>query len=186
MEFDYLRDYTMYAAVFGFFSFVWFGWAQENPPQTWRKYLGFGSVIAFIVCAIGVYLSIQNWHAKTALSELNNFLLYLSVFYGEFIIAAIGVFLLFRFKRKDFVAPWIAFLVGIHFYALVFVFHDNSLFLLAKLMIIIAIGASIFSRKLNISKSALTGLGSGIVLFRSEEHTSELQSRGHLVCRLLL
>src|SRR5437870_10985864 len=25
-----------------------------------------------------------------------------------------------------------------------------------------------------------------IVVFRSEEHTSELQSRGHLVCRLLL
>src|SRR5690625_6616309 len=28
-----------------------------------------------------------------------------------------------------------------------------------------------------------TGTGSGV---RSEEHTSELQSRGHLVCRLLL
>src|SRR5690625_803094 len=27
---------------------------------------------------------------------------------------------------------------------------------------------------------------SGVILFRSEEHTSELQSRGHLVCRLLL
>src|SRR5690625_5468958 len=26
----------------------------------------------------------------------------------------------------------------------------------------------------------------GICAFRSEEHTSELQSRGHLVCRLLL
>src|SRR5207253_8826199 len=26
----------------------------------------------------------------------------------------------------------------------------------------------------------------GVVLIRSEEHTSELQSRGHLVCRLLL
>src|SRR5690625_6390815 len=26
----------------------------------------------------------------------------------------------------------------------------------------------------------------GRALFRSEEHTSELQSRGHLVCRLLL
>src|SRR5207253_5540335 len=25
-----------------------------------------------------------------------------------------------------------------------------------------------------------------VVIFRSEEHTSELQSRGHLVCRLLL
>src|SRR5437870_9812888 len=26
----------------------------------------------------------------------------------------------------------------------------------------------------------------GVVITRSEEHTSELQSRGHLVCRLLL
>src|SRR5690625_7779755 len=111
MEFDYLRDYTMYAAVFGFFSFVWFGWAQDNPPQTWRKYLGFGSVIAFIVCAIGVYLSIQNWHAETALSELDNFLLYLTVFYGEIIIAAMGVFLLFLFKRNDYVASRITFLI---------------------------------------------------------------------------
>src|SRR5690625_6074313 len=29
-------------------------------------------------------------------------------------------------------------------------------------------------------------LGAMVVLERSEEHTSELQSRGHLVCRLLL
>src|SRR2546429_9658626 len=38
---------------------------------------------------------------------------------------------------------------------------------------------------------AISGLGSweialGVVLPRSEEHTSELQSRLHLVCRLLL
>src|SRR5690625_5457938 len=29
-------------------------------------------------------------------------------------------------------------------------------------------------------------IGDGETLIRSEEHTSELQSRGHLVCRLLL
>src|SRR5690625_6449551 len=29
-------------------------------------------------------------------------------------------------------------------------------------------------------------LGPGVTGMRSEEHTSELQSRGHLVCRLLL
>src|SRR5690625_6636907 len=28
--------------------------------------------------------------------------------------------------------------------------------------------------------------GTGAIMLRSEEHTSELQSRGHLVCRLLL
>src|SRR5690625_6282030 len=32
----------------------------------------------------------------------------------------------------------------------------------------------------------ITALSSFIVALRSEEHTSELQSRGHLVCRLLL
>src|SRR5215510_7992286 len=30
------------------------------------------------------------------------------------------------------------------------------------------------------------GAGAPVLLSRSEEHTSELQSRGHLVCRLLL
>src|SRR5439155_23232471 len=33
---------------------------------------------------------------------------------------------------------------------------------------------------------ALADGGTGILAHRSEEHTSELQSRGHLVCRLLL
>src|SRR5690554_7551389 len=32
----------------------------------------------------------------------------------------------------------------------------------------------------------LDDLGSGVLDLRSEEHTSELQSRPHLVCRLLL
>src|SRR5690625_5658802 len=40
------------------------------------------------------------------------------------------------------------------------------------------------------SQPALGGylmfVGMGLVFLRSEEHTSELQSRGHLVCRLLL
>src|SRR5207253_5296136 len=38
-------------------------------------------------------------------------------------------------------------------------------------------------RDLHVSKEAVTWVLTG---YRSEEHTSELQSRGHLVCRLLL
>src|SRR5690625_5995480 len=37
-----------------------------------------------------------------------------------------------------------------------------------------------------VSKCRITGLHDKDVEVRSEEHTSELQSRGHLVCRLLL
>src|SRR5207253_6937180 len=36
------------------------------------------------------------------------------------------------------------------------------------------------------SRARRTSRCSAILLGRSEEHTSELQSRGHLVCRLLL
>lgn len=41
----------MYAAIFGMFSFIWFGWAQENPRKYWRKYIGVAPWIAFIVGA---------------------------------------------------------------------------------------------------------------------------------------
>src|SRR3989442_9814973 len=38
----------------------------------------------------------------------------------------------------------------------------------------------------NSLKSPIQGVGAWLVTPRSEEHTSELQSRPHLVCRLLL
>src|SRR5687768_18142310 len=38
----------------------------------------------------------------------------------------------------------------------------------------------------NVTAYTITGLQDGLLYFRSEEHTSELQSRLHLVCRLLL
>jgi hypothetical protein len=40
MEPEYIRDYVTYTAFLGMFSFVWFGWAQENPRENWRKYTG--------------------------------------------------------------------------------------------------------------------------------------------------
>src|SRR5690625_6671517 len=41
------------------------------------------------------------------------------------------------------------------------------------------------SSRINSGSKSLSH-SSTIICFRSEEHTSELQSRGHLVCRLLL
>src|SRR5690554_7749587 len=41
-------------------------------------------------------------------------------------------------------------------------------------------------KKLLKSFQALIAQGHSIIVIRSEEHTSELQSRPHLVCRLLL
>src|SRR5207253_9582695 len=48
--------------------------------------------------------------------------------------------------------------------------------------------AARFSQRRQTAKPAATGLWfrRSLIKSRSEEHTSELQSRGHLVCRLLL
>lgn len=162
---EYVRDYCMYAAIFGFFSFVWFGWAQENPRSSWRIYLGIASGFALLVCILGVYLSVTNWNSPSALSNTNAFRQYLIFVYIEIIVAAVGAFILIKKKWSRFIAPWIAFIVGVHFFALKHVFEDLSLYILAVLLIAVSIVALVISPKLKVAYSAITGIGSGTVLF---------------------
>src|SRR5690625_5534935 len=49
-----------------------------------------------------------------------------------------------------------------------------------SILLLISISVTPGRRSFNMFEKALSAM------FRSEEHTSELQSRGHLVCRLLL
>lgn len=162
---EFIRDYVMYAAIFGFFSLAWFGWAQENPRKSWRKYIGIASGVALLVCLVGVFLSVQNWNEASALSEKESFTQYLIVFYAEFIIAGIGVFFLIKSKYKSYVAPWVSFVVGTHFFWLADIFKDPSLYILAVLMIIISFISPRLAKKMDVPNSAITGIGSGALLF---------------------
>jgi hypothetical protein len=162
---DYIRDYTMYAAIFGMFSFSWFGWAQEKPRASWRIYIGIASGIALLVCLLGVYLSINNWNEPSALSDNTSFMIYLITVFIEFFVAGVGAFFLIRKQKKELVAPWIAFIVGIHFISLASVFEDPSLYVLAALLVAVSIIAVIVAPKLQVASSAITGIGSGTVLF---------------------
>lgn len=162
---EYLRDYTMYMAIFGMFSFMWFGWAQEKPRRSWRLYIGIASGIALVVCLIGVYLSIINWNEASALSDTSSFRSYLTFVVIEFLLAGVGAFLIIRLKRNDYVAPWIAFIVGIHFFWLKDVFKDSSLNILGILLIGVVIISFWLSKKLSVANSAITGIGAGTVLF---------------------
>ncbi|MFD0677785.1 MULTISPECIES: hypothetical protein [unclassified Paenibacillus] len=162
---EYVRDYVMYAAIFGIFSFSWFGWAQENPRKSWRKYIGIASSAPLIVGLVGIYLSITHWHDRSALSDPGAFQNYLIFVIIEFLLAAIGAFILIKYKRNDYIAPWIAFIVGVHFFWLKSVFNDFSLYILGTLLVGVVVTSLVVSKKLNIANSAITGIGAGIVLF---------------------
>ena len=162
---EYVRDHAMYASVFGMFSFMWFGWAQEGPRAKWRIYIGIASGIALLVCLTGVYLSVTNWDAPSTLNEAAAFREYLIIFYIEIVVSGAGAIALIRLKRQAYVAPWIAFIVGIHFISLKSVFDDSSLWLLAALMMSISIVAVFVAPKLRVANSAITGIGAGTVLF---------------------
>lgn len=162
---EYIRDYAMYISIFGMFSFCWFGWAQENPRPNWRIFLGIASGVALLLCLIGVYLSVTNWHAASVLSENTKFNTYLITVYIEFIIAGIGAVVLIKRKLSNYVAPWVAFIVGIHFIGLKSVFNDSSLYILAGLLVAISILSLFISPRLKVANSAVTGIGAGIVLF---------------------
>jgi hypothetical protein len=155
----------MYAAIFGMFSLVWFGWAQENPPKQWRLAIGLASAAALLVCLVGVYFSVIHWEDGSVLSDTGTYRLYL-VFVGiEFLLAGIGACFLIKRKKRNLIAPWIAFVVGVHFFWLKDIFQDASLNVLGMLLIGIA-GLSLWlSKKWSMANSTLTGIGAGTVLF---------------------
>ncbi|EJL46435.1 MULTISPECIES: hypothetical protein [Brevibacillus] len=160
-----VRDYAMYAAVFGLFSFSWFGWAQEKPRPGWRNYLGMAAGAALLVCLVGVYLSVTNWHAPSALSDRTAFQRYLLLVSVEFALALAGALVLLKKRRKDEIAPWIALIVGLHFFGLKNVFADAGLSVLAVLLIVVALVSRPIARKLQVASSAITGIGVGTALF---------------------
>lgn len=165
MEIDYIRDFAMYTAIFGIMSFVWFGWAQEAPKKSWRKYIGTASVIALITGMAGVYLSVANWNQPSTLTDNDSLMTYIIVFWLEMIIAVIGVIVIFRMKKREYAAPWIALIVGVHFIFLKNVFNDAALYLLAVLMVAAALISPWTARKLGVPYSAVTGISSGVLLF---------------------
>jgi hypothetical protein len=154
----------MYMAIFGLFSFVWFGWAQERPRPKWRLPLGIASGAALLACGFGIYLSVINWNAPSALNEQAPFLVYLITFWAQFVIIGAGSFILIRRKKSGLVAPWVLFIVGLHFISLVFVFNDPLLFLLAALLTGAAVASIFVAPKLAVANSAIAGIGAGTIL----------------------
>ena len=159
---EFTRDLAMYAAIFGFFGVVWFGWAQEKPPKSWRTWLGVGSVASAAITVLGLYLAITNWGAATALTREA------SITFGivvglEFAIAGIGAAVISK-RKPQYIPAWIALVVGAHFLPLAWIFKDSWLYLLTALACAAPVAAVLLAKKNSIAVSALTGALMGTVL----------------------
>lgn len=160
---NYIRDYAMMVAIFGFASMAWFGWSQENPPESWRKFIGAGTGGALLLCLWGVYLSIKNWGEATALANDQSFVYYYVFVILEFAVAGVGAFILFQNAKGYYTAPWVCFIVGVHFFGLRFVFDDFSLNILGLLLVLVS-GLSLYvSKNTKLINSTVTGVLSGII-----------------------
>ena len=163
MNAEFIRDAAATAAIFGFFASSWFGWAQENPPAAWRHWLIAGAILALLVAIGGGVLTWQHWLDGTAFNPQTGrtFGLIVGI---EFTIAGIGAGVLAALGKPQLIAPWVALVVGVHFWPLAPLLRYPLLYGVAALVSIAALVAVPLARAQTITVSAVTGLAIGLIL----------------------
>lgn len=160
---EFTRDAATTAAIFSLAAASWFRWAQAQPPAAWRYWLIGGSIFSLLIAVAGGVLTWQYWSTETAfnLETGRTFGLLVGL---EFMIAGAGAGLLTALHKSQLIAPWIALVIGAHFFPLARLAHYPLLIVVAVIVILVALVAAPFARSQSITVSAFTGLTTGIVL----------------------
>lgn len=163
MSAEFARDAAVTAATFGFFGAGWFGWAQDDPPPSWRGWLTGGSIVSMLTAIAGGVLAWQYWSDGSAIDATTapTFGIIVGV---EFSIAAIGAALLAKFRKSDLIPAWIALVVGVHFAPLAPLLQYPLLVVVAALVSVGALAAIPIARSGSLAVSAVTGIVVGPVL----------------------
>lgn len=160
---EFVRDAAATAAILGFFASSWFGWAQEDPPGTWKRWLVTGAIASLLTAVGGGVLTWANWDTGTVFNAdtSRTFGIVVGI---EVVLAGLGSWLLIARDRRALVSPWIALVVGVHFFPLAALMDIPALHVLAALMTIGAIVSVRFARTRGLAISAVTGVMSGSLL----------------------
>ncbi|MFD6097739.1 hypothetical protein ACFVWN_25020 [Nocardiopsis flavescens] len=160
-----LRDAAMTTAIFGFFASAWFGWAQERPPAgpaTW--WLGGGSAAGLLLAVAGGVLSWLHWDTGSVLGGDGAMALYLVILAVEFGAALLGVLVLLALGRREYFAPWICLVVGVHFFPMAPVLDNVLLYPLAVWLTLWPFLAVRWADRRDLAYSFTTGVGAGPAL----------------------
>lgn len=135
---EFLRDQFFTTAWFGLMAFVWFGWAQEDPPRRWRVWLGAGSVLGIgFAVAFGV-LTAMNWREPTALE--GKYVWFGVLVAAEVVAAGIGCLVLAKRGSSRWMAWWVAIVVAAHFLPLALLLSDVGVAVVGVVQLV-ALGA---------------------------------------------
>jgi hypothetical protein len=161
---EFARDAAMTAAIFGFFSAAWFGWAQEHPPPPgWRPWLVAGSVAGLLVAVAGGIRAWRIWSTGTVFDADTSPIFGLIVLF-EVLLAGIGAFLLSRRGRRELVAPWVAVVVGLHFLPMAPLLQIPFFYVVGALVTIAGLASVPIARSRDLSVTTVTGAFAGSVL----------------------
>ena len=122
---DLTRDALFTTAWFGLMAVVWFGWAQEDPPASWRARLGAGSVLGLLLAAGFTVLVVRAWDQPSALE--GRYPWFGALVAAELVLAGLGCWLLTRRGAGRWMAWWVALVVALHFIPLAFLLVDPTL-----------------------------------------------------------
>jgi len=82
----------------------------------------------------------------------------------EFAVAGIGALVLALIKRREFIPPWVAFVVGVHLFPVAVILHYPLLHVVAALVTAASLVAIPVARSRSLAISFVTGLLTGTVL----------------------
>jgi hypothetical protein len=163
MTAEFVRDAAATAAIFGFFGSMWFGWAQEHPPKTWRPWLLTASVLSLVTMLAGGLLVWRRWSDGTAF-DADTSKTFGVVVGIEVVLAGVGAAVLAGRGRKELIPVWIAFVVGVHLFPVAEIIGYPLIHVVAALVTIAALAAIPVARSRSLPVSATNGVGVGTVL----------------------
>jgi len=153
----------MTAAIFGFFSAAWYGWAQDDPPPGWRKPLIIGSIVGLLGAAAGGIKAWRNWSTGTAFGTETSPIF--GIIVGiEVLLAVGGALVLSRRGRGELMAPWVAFVVGVHFFPMAPLLGYPLFYVVGTLVTVAAFVSVPVARSRRIAVSSVTGVMCGSIL----------------------
>ena len=163
MTAKYLRDAAAAGAVLGFFASSWYGWALGDPPTGWRWWLIAGAVASWLVTIGSGVIVWRHWSDGTVFDAATS-RRFGAVVAGEFALAGLGAWGLTALGHAELVAPYIALVVGLHFFALAPLLHIPMLFVVALGITIGVPVALLVARGGTVAMSVTTGVVTGSIL----------------------